>query len=420
MGVVSNIAFLSGVVALLGLAADAEVLWSEAGPITNELGKLLVSVDVGDEMHFSMDVTINSFPSGDWASVLQCGTNNVDRWPGIFIHPSNGQFYFQVTGGTSAGSMGNQVTTDKTYHLDVDYSQSWWTVRVDGETIRSATKSAHSTREAVPCYASSNFGHKNADVTIENLVISTDIGCWFKGYECGGDQVCQDDGTCTCGEDSDCADHLVCHDDGECGRDCAEFPVDDWLLDCSAEFGENENDIADLQSSVVTVNGDIQSIQSTLSGKADTSTTDSLQSDIDSIDTDIVSMKSTLSGKADTSVTDSLQSDVDSIDTDIVSMKGDIQTMQSSLGGKADTSTTDALQASIDAINQRLDKLMSSAHSVPAMVDRVPGVEAESMQWTLTGKDMTIVALLAVNLVIIATLCVVCRTGSGGKYVYGQ
>jgi len=59
----------------------------------------------------------------------------------------------------------------------------------------------------------------------------------------------------------------------------------------------------------------------------------------------------------------------------------------------------------------------SSAHSVAGMVDE--GMTADSMM-TLTAKDMAIVALLAVNLVIIATLCVVCRTGSGGKYVYGQ
>ena len=42
------------------------------------------------------------------------------------------------------------------------------------------------------------------------------------------------------------------------------------------------------------------------------------------------------------------------------------------------------------------------------------------MKWTLTGKDMTIIALLMVNLVIMATLFVVCRTGSGGKYVFEQ
>jgi len=44
----------------------------------------------------------------------------------------------------------------------------------------------------------------------------------------------------------------------------------------------------------------------------------------------------------------------------------------------------------------------------------------DSMKWVLTGKDLAIIALLAVNLLIISTLFVVCRRGSGGKYVFEQ
>jgi len=361
MGPIQNIAFLSGLVALLGLAADAEVLLTEDA-ITPESGKQVGSIAIGDNMHFAMDVTINSFPTHSlYVSVFQCGTSNWDRWPGIFLHQysavegnSNQGFWVQVTGGSSSGHMGDALATGQTYHLDVDYTQNWWVVRVNGEIITSASKSAHSTRDSVPCYASANFAVGNADVLIENLVVSTDIGCYFTGFECNNDAVCYDDGTCACSADSDCADHLVCHDDGECGRDCTEFPVDDWLLDCSAEFGENENDIATLKS-------------------------------------------------------------------DIVTIKSDIQTIEDSVNGKADTAATNALQAAIDVINSRLDKLtLSSAHSVPGMVDGSTPLDTDSMKWTLTGKDMTIVALLMVNLAIMATLFVVCRTGSGGKYVYGQ
>jgi len=405
MGPVQNIAFLSGLVALLGLAADAEVLWTEDA-ITPVAGQQVGSIDIGDNMHFAMDVTINSFPTGDWASVFQCGTSNSDRWPGIFVHPDSGiegdsqqGFFVQVTGGSSAGSMGDALATGQTYHLDVDYTQNWWVVRVDGETIRSKSKSAHSTRDSVPCYASASFSHGNADVLIENLVVSTDIGCYFTGFECDDDEQCGGDGECVqCTDDSHCADHLVCHDDGECGRDCTEFPVDDWLLDCSAEFGENENDIATLKSSIVTVNNDIVTIQS----------------NIDAI-------QNTLSSKADTATTTALQTSVDDIDADIVTIKSDIETIEDSVNGKADTATTNALQAAIDAINSRLDKLtLSSAHSVPGMVDGSTPLDTDSMKWTLTGKDMTIIALLMVNLAIMATLFVVCRTGSGGKYVYEQ
>jgi len=410
MGPVQNIAFLSGLVALLGLAADAEVLLT-ADAITPEAGKQVGSIAIGDNMHFAMDVTINSFPTNGHDSVFQCGTSNNDRWPGIFTYQT-GIFYVQVKGGSSAGNMGDVMATGQTYHLDVDYTQNWWVVRIDGEIIRSASKSAHSTRESVPCYASADFGHGPADVTIENLVVSTDIGCYFTGFECADDAVCSDDGTCACSADSFCADHLVCHDDGECGRDCTEFPVDDWLLDCSAEFGENENDIVTIKSDIDAVKSDIVTVQSDIA---------TIQSSIATLDSDIDAIQNTLSSKADTATTTALQTSVDDIDADIVTIKSDIETIEDSVNGKADTATTNALQAAIDAINSRLDKLtLSSAHSVPGMVDGTTSLDTDSMKWTLTGKDMTIIALLMVNLAIMATLFVVCRTGSGGKYVYGQ
>lgn len=61
-----------------------------------------------------------------------------------------------------------------------------------------------------------------------------------------------------------------------------------------------------------------------------------------------------------------------------------------------------------------------SAHTVAGITDRAVQMDTDPMRWTLNGKDMMIIALLAVNLVIITTLFVVCRTGSGGKCVYGQ
>merc|ERR1719295_2216475 len=56
-------------------------------------------------MHFSMDVTINSFPPSNWASVFHCGTSDGDRYPAIYIHPSSGVFYVGVNGGSSVGDM---------------------------------------------------------------------------------------------------------------------------------------------------------------------------------------------------------------------------------------------------------------------------------------------------------------------------
>ena len=124
-------------------------------------------------------------------------------------------------------------------------------------------------------FNSSLFVTKATDVTITNSYIIalsldisefnhlcdslsiTDLSCWVTGYECAEDEMCRDNGDCgECSNDSDCESYEVCGDDGDCGRDCSAFQIDDYLMDCSVEFGGNENDIASLQSNISEIDTD--------------------------------------------------------------------------------------------------------------------------------------------------------------------
>ena len=131
-----------------------------------------------DDIHFEIDFTIHSWPSGDWGNIFQCGTANDIRYPGLFIHPDSGiegdaqeGLYVQVTGGSNAGLMGNALELNVTYHVEVDFTQSSWTVVVNNETLRDAvSKSSHSVSLHMPCY--SGFpNHDAADVTITALTM---------------------------------------------------------------------------------------------------------------------------------------------------------------------------------------------------------------------------------------------------------
>lgn len=60
-------------------------------------GKHIGNISIHDTMHYEMDVTVHSFPSG-WGSVFHCGTIDTQRSPGIWMHPTSG-----TPGGTSEG-----------------------------------------------------------------------------------------------------------------------------------------------------------------------------------------------------------------------------------------------------------------------------------------------------------------------------
>merc|ERR1719233_825445 len=322
-------------------------------------------------MHIEFDVVMHSIPSSGWGNVFQiqqASSSHGLRMPGLWVHDtadnaggSHEGWYLQFEDDKDPSLGDEPLVAGKNYHFEMDWTQSAVFVKINGKTVWDGSISSHKNYASLNVYVS--CPQYTVDATVSNIVISTDLSCWVTGYEC--------------------ASYEVCGEDGECGRDCSAFQIDDYLLQCSAEFEGNEADISGLQNDVSTINTKIENVEKT-------------------INTKIENVEADLSGKA----------------TAISTINTEIQSIKTALDSKADTSSIQELKDSIKDIQLHLHQLSGdSAHTAAGMVDE--GMAADSMM-TLTAKDMAIVALLAVNLVIIATLCVVCRAGSGGKYVYGQ
>jgi len=385
MGFQDAIAVLCGAAALLCYQTSADILFSHSDPVTVSKDNVIGTTPVVDSMHFEFDVVMHSIPSSSgWNNVftIQPDRPPIFAYPGLYVHETAG-----ITGwslsfeGWERDTRDEPLVAGKNYHFEMDWTQSAIFVKINGKTVWDASTSSHTNYDSLSVYVSDpNIMLETADATVSNIVISTDLSCWVTGYECADDEKCGDNGDCgqtgQCIVDSDCESYEVCGEDGQCGRYCDALQIDDYLLRCSAEFEGNEADIAGLQSDVSGIHTKIEGIEADMSSK-DTA--------ISGINTEIQSIKTAMDSKPDTS------------------------TMEASI---------QELRESIEDIELHLLQLSGhSAHTVAGMVDE--GMAADSMM-TLTAKDMAIVALLAVNLVIIATLCVVCRAGSGGKYVYGQ
>jgi len=139
-------------------------------------GSVLTYIDIVDEMHFEMDITVHSFPSS-WASILHCSDANYPRLPGIWIHPNSasGQgFHVKWSNADNQNygpDTGETLVAGETYHLEVDIAQGSLKVTVDGVVKHEATGLAsHTTYDNMVCYASDPW-YDAADVTVSNLLI---------------------------------------------------------------------------------------------------------------------------------------------------------------------------------------------------------------------------------------------------------
>ena len=97
---------------------------------SNEIGR----IDILDEMHFEMDITIHSIPSSGWANVFHAtpsGSNccNVgDRMPGIWLDPRSGTNAFLVVWDSNGNgnfhfwthNEADSLVEGETYHLEID------------------------------------------------------------------------------------------------------------------------------------------------------------------------------------------------------------------------------------------------------------------------------------------------------------
>ena len=170
---------------LIGLTTSSyEQSFMEPGPLTPIDGHRIGYVDLTDEMHFEMDIKVNSIPSSDLCNVIYLYP--VFR---IFIHPSSGQqggtvqgFYLRYPTGTSDTGIyvGDALVAGQTYHLEVDVTQNWVRIQIDGEIEIDSSKVSHTTKEDLPLYVSD--GQPPCNATVANIIISS--GGYMSYFHC--------------------------------------------------------------------------------------------------------------------------------------------------------------------------------------------------------------------------------------------
>ena len=157
-----------------------DVLLSKSEAFNPSKGVIIGYIDIFDRMHIEMDIVIHSFPSG-WANIIQCTTGDIyPRLPGIWIHPDSPLgMGFHVKFSNDANKnygpdTGDYLVTGKTYHLEMDITQSTHRVIVNGEVKVDVVSTHYSyILENLTCYASYP-SQTAADITISNLIITNE------------------------------------------------------------------------------------------------------------------------------------------------------------------------------------------------------------------------------------------------------
>lgn len=139
-------------------------------------GNFLGSIPIYDNMHYEMDITIYGYAIS-WSGILSCisGLNGVDRYPEVKMHPlvDNYGFYVHMEG---AGEWsGGQLMVGETHHLEADWTQSMFTVKMDGE-FAYEQKTTHTTGIIARCWSwlrTTKTTIPPANATVSNLLITT-------------------------------------------------------------------------------------------------------------------------------------------------------------------------------------------------------------------------------------------------------
>ena len=133
-------------------------------------------------MRIEMDIVIHSFPS-DWASIFRIGQSNSHRWPGVYLHPNSGTpgtdrtgfwvaWRYSESSNAFNAALGGALIIDETYHLEIEYDQTTFTVTINGELVWNVAKQTHTLQQSTPCYVSDG-DYLAPDATISNFVVST-------------------------------------------------------------------------------------------------------------------------------------------------------------------------------------------------------------------------------------------------------
>ena len=192
-----------------------DVLFSKFNPLTPSNGSIVTYLDILDavcsfclclrvpitfdvpicfwyfssnQMHFEMDIEVHSFPD-EIANVFHCGSKT-EAFPIVFVNGTGNRVLAVGIRASDISYRGHysNVTIGVTNHIEIDISQGWFKVQVNGAIVIDRSKSQHSTTNNVSCYVSSPHW-QSADSTVTNIRI-------YSGLDYGENDVFVLDVTC--------------------------------------------------------------------------------------------------------------------------------------------------------------------------------------------------------------------------------
>jgi len=233
-----------------------------------------------------------------------------------------------------------------------------------------------------------------------------------------------------------CDDQLVCNTEtGECERNCDVLHIDDFLLDCSAEWDSNTASTTAMDADIATNTANIAAVTASAATNAAgiatntnsigsntaaiTSVTNSANSNAAAIATNSADI-TTVTGSAATNAAgiSSNAASISSVTSTANTNAADIATNTNSIA--TNTASITAIETEANSVESRLSAIeealgqmaIVSAHSSIGDVDVPTAADlVDAGSWTamsLSGKDVVIVGMLAVNAVLITSMAVVC------------
>jgi hypothetical protein len=257
----------------LSSASGYELVQTEAFQPTKS--SIIGYVPIEDEMHFELDVVVHSWPESTWENFFHCGSSNSIRYPGVWLHPSSASEGFRMHIPSEPGWVGAPLVLGDTYHIEMEYTQSWLSVTINGESVYDASKSSHTTYDSQPVYGSDPW-YDAADVTVSNIVI------WSGADEptTTGEPTEDPSAAPTTEPSMEPTLSPSAEPTNDPTRDCSVFHIDEFLMDCSVEFDGHDTNIRTLQDDVSSVTKamgdnavDIATLQATVANLVTAATT---------------------------------------------------------------------------------------------------------------------------------------------------
>jgi len=215
-----------------------------------------------------------------------------------------------------------------------------------------------------------------------------------------------------------CDDQLLCNTEtGECERDCDVLHIDDFLLDCSAEWDSIAASSSAMAASIATVTASAATNAAAIATNAASIATNTagVTTVTASVNISAAAIATNTAGIA--TVTGSAARNSAAISSNTA----DIATNAASI--TALETEGNSVESRLSAIESTLSRMaIVSAHSSMVDVDAMTAADsAEGGSWTavsLSGKDTAIVSLLAVNAVLMTSMAIVCGRKQRGVRKY--